>query len=37
MAGLPIGLVGLVSGIAQGKAETGVGIVAKDLKNLVKL
>ncbi len=38
MAGLPIGLVGLVSGIAQGKAAAaGVGIVAKDLKNLVKL
>ncbi|MCC0630239.1 V-type ATP synthase subunit K [Clostridioides sp. ES-S-0108-01] len=37
MAGLPIGLVGLVSGIAQGKAAAaGVGIVAKRPEELGK-
>lgn len=36
-AGLPIGFVGLVSGIAQGKAAAaGVGIVAKNPKELGK-
>ncbi|MWT74266.1 permease, partial [Escherichia coli] len=33
---LPIGLVGLVSGIAQGKAAAGVGIVAKRPEELGK-
>lgn len=37
MAGLPVGLVGLVSGIAQGKASAaGVGIVAKRPEELGK-